>query len=398
MMRTLTLALAACACAACLQPSDPIDYVDPFIGTGFHGHTYPGATTPFGMVQLSPDTRSGDWDACAGYHYDDTTIDGFSHTHLSGTGCADLGDILFYPTLRDDVVRDGEFHPVPYTFSHGRERAACGYYAVELPDDGLEVELTADTAELTFYVAYPIPAFADQGADGTIKDVVFTVDGTEYTAESDITTKPEKEFDTDAALFGISAGDSLPTQVLTVELPRDVLDDLEAGTVSASAYVNVFMNMTQNFFVSVTDLQAEGGTQEPGEDAQNTQDMQITANVEETVSQPEYTVTVPSSVEMQTLSAETDNTLGYEVGVKAENLNGTLTISAPDKGSLTSGENALAFTNSFGSQEVTEDTADGKLSGQLGFDKHPHRPAPVRLSASVLHAISHLATMSTIKP
>ena len=142
-MRTLTLALAACACAACMQPSDPIDYVDPFIGTGFHGHTYPGATTPFGMVQLSPDTRSGDWDACAGYHYDDTTIDGFSHTHLSGTGCADLGDILFYPTLRDDVVRDGEFHPVPYTFSHGRERAACGYYAVELPDDGLEVELTA---------------------------------------------------------------------------------------------------------------------------------------------------------------------------------------------------------------------------------------------------------------
>ena len=132
MMRTLTLALAACACAACMQPSDPIDYVDPFIGTGFHGHTYPGATTPFGMVQLSPDTRSGDWDACAGYHYDDTTIDGFSHTHLSGTGCADLGDILFYPTLRDDVVRDGEFRHTPYAFSHRREQASCGYYAVEL--------------------------------------------------------------------------------------------------------------------------------------------------------------------------------------------------------------------------------------------------------------------------
>lgn len=225
-----------------------------------------------------------------------------------------------------------------------------------------DIELTADAAELTFYVAYPIPAFSDQGTDGTIKDVVFTVDGTEYAAESDITSKPEKEFDTDASLFGINAGDSLPTQVLTVELPRDVLDDLEAGTVSASAYVNVFMNTTQNFFVKVTDLQAAGGVQTPEGD---TQDMQITANVEETVSQPEYTVTVPSSVEMQTLSAETDNTLGYEVGVKVENLNGTLTISAPDKGSLTSGENALAFTNSFGSQEVTEDTADGKLSGQL---------------------------------
>ena len=62
---------------------------------GFTGHTYPGATAPFGAVQLSPDTRVGNWDACAGYHYNDTTLRGFSHTHLSGTGCIDLGDILF---------------------------------------------------------------------------------------------------------------------------------------------------------------------------------------------------------------------------------------------------------------------------------------------------------------
>ena len=217
--------------------------------------------------------------------------------------------------------------------------------------------VTADSAELTFYVAYPIPNFADQGADGTIKDVVFTVDGTEYAAESDITTKPEKEFDTDAALFGISAGDSLPTQVLTVELPRDVLDDLEAGTVSASAYVNVFMNSTQNFFVKVTDLQSTGGTQEPGGETQNTQDMQITADVEEAVSEPEYTVTVPSSVEMGTLSAEKNSELGYAVKVEAENLDGTLTISAPESGSLTSSDNKLAFANNFGSQTVTADTA-----------------------------------------
>ena len=228
-----------------------------------------------------------------------------------------------------------------------------------------DVELTADSAELTFYVAYPIPSFQDQGTDGTIKDVVFTVDGTEYAAESDITTKPEKEFDTDAALFGISAGDSLPTQVLTVELPRDVLDDLEAGTVSASAYVNVVMNSTQNFFVKVTDLQSTGGTQEPGGETQNTQDMQITADVEEAVSEPEYTVTVPSSVEMGTLSAEKNSELDYAVKVEAENLDGTLTISAPESGSLTSSDNKLAFANNFGSQTVTADTADTELSGKL---------------------------------
>ena len=71
-------------CSACnSEEKFSVDYVDPFIGTGFHGHTYPGATAPFGAVQLSPDTRVGNWDACAGYHYNDTTLRGFSHTHLS---------------------------------------------------------------------------------------------------------------------------------------------------------------------------------------------------------------------------------------------------------------------------------------------------------------------------
>src|SRR5215510_1129789 len=83
--------------AAFAQP-DFTAYVNPFIGTGGHGHTYPGATVPFGMVQLSPDTRiDGSWDGCSGYHYSDSVIYGFSHTHLSGTGCSDYGDILLMP-------------------------------------------------------------------------------------------------------------------------------------------------------------------------------------------------------------------------------------------------------------------------------------------------------------
>lgn len=143
MMRPILLLLLACAGCSCAEADDPIRYVDPFIGTGFHGHTFPGAATPFGMVQLSPDTRSGDWDACAGYHYDDRTIDGFSHTHLSGTGCADLADILFHPTTRDEVVRDGAYLRKPYDFSHEDEVASCGYYRVELPGEEMTVELTA---------------------------------------------------------------------------------------------------------------------------------------------------------------------------------------------------------------------------------------------------------------
>ena len=76
---------------------EPADEALPLVGTGGHGHTYPGATVPFGYVQVSPDTRTEGWDACSGYHYSDSSIMGFSHTHLSGTGCADLGDLLIMP-------------------------------------------------------------------------------------------------------------------------------------------------------------------------------------------------------------------------------------------------------------------------------------------------------------
>lgn len=117
--------------------------VDPFIGTGFHGHTYPGATVPFGAVQLSPDTRRGNWDACAGYHYSDSLLFGFSHTHLSGTGCVDLGDILFCPFSGElSPETDGRWM-CPLVFSHEQEWAEPGYYKVVLPTEHIQAELTA---------------------------------------------------------------------------------------------------------------------------------------------------------------------------------------------------------------------------------------------------------------
>ena len=171
MTKKLTLLLLALVALGCSPRSaDPVDYVNPFIGTGFHGHTYPGATTPFGMVQLSPDTRAGNWDACAGYHYSDTTIDGFSHTHLSGTGCADLADILFHPTTREIVIHDGECVLQPYFFSHDDERASCGYYAVTLPDVNIGVELTA--APRTGVHRY---TFTGKGPRQVIVDLLHTV-------------------------------------------------------------------------------------------------------------------------------------------------------------------------------------------------------------------------------
>lgn len=93
-----TLMLGTALLSGCTEVPRPFHQrVNPFIGTGGHGHTYPGATAPFGMVQLSPDTRLTGWDGCGGYHYSDSVIYGFSHTHLQGTGVSDYGDILFAP-------------------------------------------------------------------------------------------------------------------------------------------------------------------------------------------------------------------------------------------------------------------------------------------------------------
>ncbi|MDG2194190.1 MAG: GH92 family glycosyl hydrolase [Polaribacter sp.] len=120
-----------------------VSYVDPFIGTGGHGHTYPGATMPFGMMQLSPDTRLDGWDGCSGYHYSDAYIYGFSHTHLSGTGVSDYGDILLMPTNKV-VFNNGADKKEGYRshFSHNQEIAKPGYYSVHLDDTDIDVELT----------------------------------------------------------------------------------------------------------------------------------------------------------------------------------------------------------------------------------------------------------------
>lgn len=118
----------------------PADYVNPFIGTDFHGHTYPGATVPFGMVQLSPDTRLTGWDGCSGYHYSDRVIYGFTHTHLSGTGASDYGDILFAPVTGKSPVFENSKYSSP--FNKKNEQAKAGYYSVVLDKYKVKAELT----------------------------------------------------------------------------------------------------------------------------------------------------------------------------------------------------------------------------------------------------------------
>ena len=134
--------LLAMACSGEQELQEPAAYVNPFIGTDGHGHTYPGATVPFGMVQLSPDTRLGGWDGASGYHYSDSVIYGFSHTALSGTGVGDYNDILIMP-VKGGPVFDNASYSSP--FRKETEHAEAGYYRVLLDKPGVLVELTATT-------------------------------------------------------------------------------------------------------------------------------------------------------------------------------------------------------------------------------------------------------------
>ncbi|MES2678777.1 MAG: GH92 family glycosyl hydrolase [Bacteroidota bacterium] len=130
-------------CKPALAQTKYNNYVNPFIGTGGHGHTFPGAVLPFGMVQLSPDTRvDGSWDGCSGYHYSDSIIYGFSHTHLSGTGVSDWGDILLMPASQVSSMDQKSYASL---FSHTTEKASPGFYEVTLRKDKIAAALTVTT-------------------------------------------------------------------------------------------------------------------------------------------------------------------------------------------------------------------------------------------------------------
>lgn len=166
-LRSSALLIAATLLASGCSDSEvfeqkPIHCVNPFIGTGGHGHTYPGAFVPFGMVQLSPDTRLDGWDGCSGYHYTDSVIYGFSHTHLSGTGVSDYGDVLFMPGIDEPTFDSGYGGPADAgygsPFRKSTETASPGYYAVTLEDPEFKVELSASArAGIQRYTPPPGP-------------------------------------------------------------------------------------------------------------------------------------------------------------------------------------------------------------------------------------------------
>ena len=151
------------------------DFVDPFIGTADHGHTYPGAAYPFGQIQLSPDNGTQGWDWCSGYHYSDSIVAGFSHLHLSGTGIGDLADISFMPVTSAVTFVDGEKNSdfvTRYTgkYKHTQEVAKPGYYAVTLANNGVKAEFTVtERAGLHRY------SFPEKGENNLLINLGFAI-------------------------------------------------------------------------------------------------------------------------------------------------------------------------------------------------------------------------------
>ncbi|OED42019.1 alpha-mannosidase [Flavobacteriaceae bacterium (ex Bugula neritina AB1)] len=160
-------------------------FVDPFIGTGGHGHTYPGATVPFGMVQVSPDNGISDWDWCSGYHYSDSKTIGFSHLHLSGTGIGDLTDVRIMPINKKVnlslPVKSRDDIPYISNYSHINEEASPGYYSVFLEDFSIKAELTADLR-----TAFHRYTFEDGDDQSLILDLGYAVNW-DKTIDSEIT-------------------------------------------------------------------------------------------------------------------------------------------------------------------------------------------------------------------
>jgi predicted alpha-1,2-mannosidase len=158
------LALGGFARAQQKDSANLTRFVDPYIGTGFHGHVFLGANVPFGAVQLGPTEVTRGWDWCSGYHYSDSLLIGFSHTHLSGTGIGDLGDILVMPATGEGMQQEKDMPKAPKSgyyslFSHRQEKAAPGYYEVLLKRYGIKARLTA--SERVGFHQYTFPASAD---------------------------------------------------------------------------------------------------------------------------------------------------------------------------------------------------------------------------------------------
>lgn len=230
-------------------------------------------------------------------------------------------------------------------------RSMCNPLFVEKAD----VVLTEENAEITAYVAFPVPAFPTDGVDGTVKDVSVSYNGEDYTADLDLETKTPMPMRDTVALFGIEKGVEVPTQGVKFTVPREAINE---PFLRVKAYVGVVMHTNVQFDMTLEDLKlvkgTEGGSSAAEPEDKNKKTLTVRATV--AAAQSTYTVTIPEAISMGELDLKNDNEKSYDVKVDIEagNDEGYVKISAADNGALKAGNSSISFTNDFGTREFRQ--------------------------------------------
>ena len=233
--------------------ADLTQFVNPFIGTDAHGHTFPGASMPFGMVQLSPDTRLEGWDGCGGYHYSDSLVYGFSHTHLSGTGVPDYCDILFMPTTCKIQLGNGSINPdegYASRFKHDNEKAAPGFYSTFLDDYNIKVELTTTKRSGFHKYIFPKSDSANIIIDLTHRDKVIG-SGIKVIGEQEIEGfRRSTGWANDQVVYFV-AKFSKPFLKFGIESENKIIQEKEASSENIKAFVSFNTSDKEEILVKV---------------------------------------------------------------------------------------------------------------------------------------------------
>lgn len=239
-----------------------------------------------------------------------------------------------------------------------------------------DVTISGNDAVIRSYVAFPVPGFPTDGADGTVKDVKLSYQGQSYEAELDLETKPLKPMKKTVSMFGTTEGEEISTEIVSFTVPKAALEET---VLPVSAYVGVVMHSNVSFDMKLEDLTlvkaAEGSGGESGQtEDKNNRSLTVRATVAATPSA--YTVTIPEAISMGELDLKQDNEKNYDVKVDIEagNDDGYVKISAAEKGDLKAGSSSIAFTNSFGTREFRQSGTESATLSVLAKELKNKKP------------------------
>ncbi len=274
------------------------------------------------------------------------------------------------PTFAEQTGRvDGTYTAKSTMLAQGKTTLSmCDPLFVETAD----ITISGDNAVIKSYVAFPVPAFPEDGKEGTVQNVSLSYQGQNYDAVLDLETKPLKPMKKTVPLFGTTEGKEISTEIVSFTVPKAALDE---EVLTVSAYVGVVMHSNVKFDLKLENIKlvkaAEGGEDKPGKN-----DRSLTVKATVAATQSTYTVTIPEAISMGELKLKQDNEKNYDVKVDIEAGNdaGYVKISAADQGELKAGGSSIAFRNNFGTKEFRQSGTESATLSVLAKDLKNKKP------------------------